>query len=144
MSQPLELILARNLISNIVMPALLLDAEGSVALFNVAAGVLLGQHFEETGRLSAQEWTQEFRPTDPEGRPLSPDDLPLVDEVESARPAQGRFCFRSAQDNEVEVDVTVVPLVGPEGVQGAMVFLSPVGEAIPASVMERVRDGGSE
>src|SRR4051794_23374386 len=102
MPPPLELILARNLISNLVSPALLIDEEGSVAVYNVPAGVLLGQQFEETGRLSSQEWTETFQARDADGIPISPENLPLVEEVEEARPAQGRFCFRSAQGSDVE------------------------------------------
>lgn len=139
MSQSLELILARNLIANLVAPGLLIDRDGSVVLYNVSAGVLLGQPFEEMGGLSAEEWTEHFDARHADGSPISPEELPLVEDVEDARPAQGRFCFRSAQDMDVQVDVTAVPLIGSDGLVGAMVFLTPVEEPIPETIVERVR-----
>ena len=44
--KPLELILARNLLSSISTPAFLVDAEGMLVFFNEAAGALVGRRFE--------------------------------------------------------------------------------------------------
>src|SRR5919108_109224 len=48
--RPLELILARNLLSSLSTPAFLVDEAGVLVFYNDAAGVLLGRRFEEAGR----------------------------------------------------------------------------------------------
>ena len=41
--KPLELILARNLLTSISTPAFLLDEHGALVFYNEAAGALLGR-----------------------------------------------------------------------------------------------------
>jgi PAS domain-containing protein len=53
--KPLELILARNLLTSISTPAFLLDEHGAMVFYNEAAGALLGRSFEAAGRMSAEE-----------------------------------------------------------------------------------------
>ena len=60
--RPLELILARNLISGLSTPAFLVDDEGVVVFYNEAAGALLGRRFEEAGRYRPEEWTRRAGP----------------------------------------------------------------------------------
>lgn len=126
MPQPLELILARNLVLSVVIPALLIDGDGAVVLYNAAAGRLIGQRFEDVGRLSTQEWMEEFGVRDEEGKPISADEMPLRRKVESSRPAHGQFRFRSARGRDVDVEVTGVPIAGPSGLHGAVVLLCEV------------------
>lgn len=47
--QPLELILARNLVSLISLATVLIDVEGAIVFFNDAAAEIFGGLFEETG-----------------------------------------------------------------------------------------------
>ena len=47
--RPLELILARNLMSALSTPAFLVDEGGVLVFYNEAAGTLLGKRFEELG-----------------------------------------------------------------------------------------------
>jgi PAS domain-containing protein len=54
--KPLEMILARNLLSSISTPGFLVGEEGALLFYNEAAGALLGRRFEETGSLSAEQW----------------------------------------------------------------------------------------
>ena len=62
--KPLELILARNLLSSISTPAFLVDERGTLVFFNEAAGALVGRRFEETGALEPREWGEAFDPFD--------------------------------------------------------------------------------
>ena len=50
--KPLELILARNLLSSISTPAFLVGEDGELLFFNDAAAAMLGRRFEETGAMS--------------------------------------------------------------------------------------------
>ena len=142
MPQPLELILARNLVLSLVIPALLIDDDGAVVLYNPAAGELVGQRFEDVGRLSAEEWTEEFGLRDEHGSPVSLDDLPLRREVEDCRPAHGLFRFRSARGSDVEVQVTAVPIAGETGLHGAIVLLCRVDSAVPSTPLDEAATGG--
>ena len=86
--RPLELILARNLMSALSTPAFLVDEGGVLAFYNEAAGMMLGKRFEELGTVGADEWGQLFGPFDEDGEPIPYDDLPLVAAVRDGRPAQ--------------------------------------------------------
>src|SRR5207247_3052542 len=65
--KPLELILARNLITTISTPAFLLDDHARLVYYNEAAGALLGRSFEETGRMTPAAWLATFGPFDDDG-----------------------------------------------------------------------------
>ena len=66
--QPLELILARNLVSIISLAALLVDAEGRIVFYNDAAAQLVGEPFEEIGTMTRDEWNARYGPVDEQGR----------------------------------------------------------------------------
>ena len=70
-TQPLELILARNLVSIVSLPAFLVDPGGYIVFFNEAAAEIIGSRFEETGRLS-RGVEQAFGPFDEEGSRFPP------------------------------------------------------------------------
>jgi PAS domain-containing protein len=46
--RPIELILARNLLSSLSTPAFLASGPGEIIFYNDAAARILGQRFEET------------------------------------------------------------------------------------------------
>ncbi len=54
--RPLELILARNLMSALSTPAFLVDEGGLLVFYNEAAGMMLGKRFEELGTVGPEEW----------------------------------------------------------------------------------------
>src|SRR5215210_3906504 len=101
-SQPVELILARNLVSGIALASFLVDPDGVVVFFNDAAGTLLGSRFDEVGRLGRDEWSSRFGPYDESGEVLPTDDLPLTRALRKGLPANGRFRVRAAGDEMTE------------------------------------------
>jgi PAS domain-containing protein len=120
-SQPLELILARNLVSAITLAAFLVDPEGKLVFFNDAAGELVGKRFEEVGRLRQEEWASEFGPFDEFGKLLPTEDAPLGVALRDGLPAHDRF-YMSVRDEElVAVDVSALPLSTADGFKGAIV-----------------------
>lgn len=123
--QPLDLILARNLMSVLETPSFLVDHEGEMVFFNPAAGDMLGRSFEEIGRLSREEWNQ-IGPVDAEGNPTSSEKMPLAVALREGRPAHGRFFIRTDQGKTVEVETSAVPLVSGGDFHGAMVVFWPV------------------
>ena len=81
--KPLELILARNLITSISTPAFLLDDSSRLVFYNEAAGALLGTSFEESGRMDPAQWTSTFGPFDDEGNPIEIDTLHVTEAIQN-------------------------------------------------------------
>src|ERR1700710_581650 len=74
--KPLELILARNLMSALSTPAFLVDEGGLLVFFNEAAGTLLGKGFDEVGHVGPREWGGLFGPYDAAGETIPYEELP--------------------------------------------------------------------
>jgi PAS domain-containing protein len=68
--QPLELILARNLVSIISLAAFLVDVDWHIVFYNDAAAEIMGSRFEETGSLAREQWNAEVGPLDEQGVPV--------------------------------------------------------------------------
>jgi len=126
--KPLELILARNLLSSISTPALLVGPEGMLLFYNEAAGALLGRRFEESGTMTALEWTSQFGPFGEDGRPLPYDQIPLTIAIRSGQPAHFNFKIREATGGSQDVAASGIPIVGANGSSGAIVIFWPVTE----------------
>jgi PAS domain-containing protein len=125
--QPLELILARNLVSIISVAAALIDVNGRVVFYNDAAAEVVGTRFEDTGPLTRDQWTADTGPFDEEGRPMPYDELPLTIAVREGRPSYARFRVRTDR-GLVLVEAGALPLIGPAGYHGAVILFWPVPE----------------
>ncbi len=132
-ARPLQLILARNLVSSLSTPAFLVDAEGNLLFFNEAAGLLLGRRYEETGQMTAAEWTSTFGPFDEEGRPMPFEDVPLTAALRGNRASHGGFHIRSAGGVDHAIEASALPLVGENNFHGAMVVFWPKGDPEPGA-----------
>ena len=127
--KPLELILARNLLTSISTPAFLLDDEAAVVFYNEAAGALLGRSFEETGRMEAEQWTRAFGPFDRQGNPVEVDALATTDAIRHGRPTHASFTIRSAGGEQRTIEASAFPIVASEeGSSGAMILFWPLSE----------------
>jgi hypothetical protein len=126
--RPLQLILARNLLASLHTPAFIIDAPGQIPFYNESAAAILGRRFEESGPLSAEEWTTTFGPFGDDGKPLSYHEIGLTQAAYGNHAAHERMRIRSVQGTEYEIEASVLPLVGDDGFHGAMVFFWPVGE----------------
>lgn len=123
--QPLELILARNLISIVSIAAFLVDVDGRIVFFNEAAGELIGSPFEEIGVLERDEWNARYGPFGADGDPLTAEELPLTIAIRESRPAYGRFFVRT-ESGVREIETGALPLSGPAGYHGAIVVFWPL------------------
>ena len=123
MGQPLELILARNLMSSISTPAVLVDTDGELLFYNEAAATLLGQRFEESGKMPWREWSSRFGPFDATGAPIPFEELPLTIALRDGRPAHHHLTISAYGGERHPVEVSAMPLVSTEGgFRGAMAF----------------------
>lgn len=135
--KPLELILARNLLTSITTPAFLVDRTGALLFYNEAAGALLGIPFEELGRMEPEQWTRLFRPfTDGDGDgdgggegPVDIETLPLTIALRDGRPAHTTLTIHSAKTGDHEIAASAMPIVGQsEEASGAIVIFWPLDE----------------
>jgi PAS domain-containing protein len=123
--KPLELILARNLMSALSTPAFLVDEGGLLVFYNEAAGMLLGKRFEELGTVGPQEWGAMFGPFDEAGEPIPYDELPLVVAVRNGRPAHASFVICSSDGSRHTVEASAFPILTTHGTRGAIAVFWP-------------------
>jgi PAS domain-containing protein len=122
--RPLELILARNLLSTLSTPAFLVNQPGDIVFYNEAAGALLGRRFEESGTMTAQDWLDAFGPFDDDGNAIPLEQQPLTQALRRNMPGHSRHRIRSlAGGGEHLVEVSGVPVIGNDGFLGAMIFM---------------------
>jgi PAS domain-containing protein len=125
--KPLELILARNLLSSISTPAFLVGEEGLLLFYNEAAAAMLGRRFEETGTMPAAQWTAEFGPFGDDDMPMPYDEIPATRVLRDNRPYHGKFRISGANGKpQHDVAASAIPIVGPGGTSGAIVIFWPV------------------
>jgi len=112
---PVELILTRQLASQLAMPVFIVDADGTLVFYNEAAEGILGRRFEETGAMAALEWAEAFTPRDDAGRPLAPESVPLMIAVREQRPTHAPFHIRGLDGVDRRIEATAFPLIGLAG-----------------------------
>jgi PAS domain-containing protein len=130
--KPLELILARNLMSALSTPAFLVDEGGLLVFFNEAAGTLLGRGFDEVGHVGPSEWGGLFGPYDATGETIPYEELPVVRAVRAGRPAHATFDVRAFDGRIHAVECSAFPILTAHGSQGAIAIFWPVEEGLPA------------
>ena len=123
--KPLELILARNLLTSLSTAAFLVDHRGVLLFYNEAAGALLGVPFEEAGRMDPGEWGARFGPLDSDGEPIPFEELPLTMALREGRPYHASLRIHSADGHEHEIEVSAIPITADE-TSGAIAIFWPV------------------
>jgi PAS domain-containing protein len=134
--KPLELILARNLMSALSTPAFLVDEGGLLVFYNEAAGALLGKGFDEVGHVGPTEWGGLFGPYDEGGETIPYEDLPVVQAVRRGRPAHAGFGVRAFDGQVHQVECSAFPILTAHGSQGAIAIFWPVEEGFPAEAVD--------
>ena len=117
---PVEIILARGLMSNLTTPAFLVDSDGNLVYYNDAAGELLGLRFEEAGPMKREDWATRFEPLGPDGKPIDPESLPLVIALRRGLASHTAMRIRPATGEPRELEVSAFPIIGTSGQRGAM------------------------
>ena len=125
--KPLELILARNLLTSVTTPGFLVALDGRLLFYNEGAGALLGRPFEDIGQLDPEEWTAAFGPLEEDGTPIPLESLSLTRALREGRPAHSEFCVRAGDREIHRIAASAMPIVGrAAGASGAMVIFWPV------------------
>ena len=115
MAQPIQIILMRQLAGYLSVPLFLVGPNGDLLFYNEPAEALLGRRFDETGAMSAKEWSSAFTPEDSEGHPVPPEDVPLMITITKKRPAYQRFFIRGLDGVRRHVEVASIPIAGLDG-----------------------------
>ena len=127
--KPLELILARNLLTSLSTPALLVDHEAVLVFYNEAAAAVLGRSFEDAGRMTAEQWSAAFGPFDRDDEPIEVDRLAITQAIRGGRPAHGKFRIGVGAGERASVEASAFPIVASEqGSSGAMILFWPLAE----------------
>jgi PAS domain-containing protein len=134
--KPLELILARNLLTNISTPAFLVDHRGVLMFYNEAAGALLGIAFEDAGHMDPEEWGTRFGPFDSAGERIPVHDLPLIIALRERRAVHTSFCIHNANGEKHDIEVSALPITANE-TSGAIAIFWPADEPLASERAER-------
>jgi PAS domain-containing protein len=115
MPQPIELILMRELADHLATPIFVVQPNGDLLFYNEPAEQLLGSRFDETGLMPFQEWATAFTPTDDDGTPIPPEELPLAIAAQQQRPAQRPMSIVGLDGVHRRLMVAAIPLKGQWG-----------------------------
>ena len=118
--RPLELILARNLLTNISIPAFLADNRGGLVFYNEAAESLLGMPFQQARNMDPEEWRARFGPFDSARERIPFEEEPLTIALHEGRPVHVPLYIRSADGEVHHIEVSAFPLAANEETTGAI------------------------
>ena len=111
-SQPIEVILLRQLASYLAIPVWIMDGEGRLHYYNQAAEPLIGRAFEDQDPIEASELEELFVTTTEDGDPLPNEQLPIVIALTERRPSHGRLRYQSLDGLSHLIDLTAFPITG--------------------------------
>jgi PAS domain-containing protein len=113
--KPIELILLRQLVSRLSMPATLVDAEGSLVYFNPATERLLGVDQAALGEFPISSLDELIDGRNADGWPMEARDRPLSVALHDRRPQQLTMILHGSDGAPHRVLVTAIPLDGQGG-----------------------------
>lgn len=107
----IEVILARQLAEFLAMPIFIVDPAGDLLYYNEPAEAILGIRYVETGPMPASEWSTVFNPVDQDGKPIPPEELPLVIAFTKHHSAHKRFWIEGLDKAPRQIELTAFPLI---------------------------------
>ena len=123
-AKAVELILLRQFLSRLPLPATLVDAEGNVVYMNPASERMLGWDLAEFGdEIPFSRVPELLDPRRADETPMDADDMPLSMALHDRRPQQYRMVIHDRSGAPRRIVTTAVPLDGQGGtLLGAMNF----------------------
>ena len=112
MAYAIEIILNRQLAECLSIPVFITDIAGNLLFYNEPAEDILGLRYEDTGEMPVEEWGTIFKNRDEEGRPLPPEELPLVKTLKYKLPHHKTFWIESLKGKAEKIAVTAYPIIG--------------------------------
>jgi len=122
-AKAVELILLRQLLSRLPLPASLVDAEGNVVYLNPAGERLLGFDFEAIGEVPLSRLPEMLDPRHSDESPMELRHMPLSMALHDRRPQQYPMIIHDRGGAPHRIVTTAIPLDGQGGTSlGAMNF----------------------
>lgn len=115
MSYAIQIILARQLATQLSVPLFLVDPEGTLLFYNEPAEVILGRRFADTGEMPSEDWSSTFLPVDDQGKLVPPNHLPLMMTLKTHQPAHKHFTIKGLDSTMRKIGVTSIPFTGLKG-----------------------------
>ena len=115
MAHPIQIILTRQLAAYLSVPLFLVDPKGNLLFYNEPAEAILGRRFDETGAMPLEEWWSVFNRSDDEGKPIQPEDHPLMITLAEKRPTYKRYHTEGLNGVVRQLEVTSIPITGLQG-----------------------------
>ncbi len=115
MAHPIQIILTRQLAAYLSVPLFLVDPKAKLLFYNEPAEAILGKRFDETGAMALEEWWSAFTRSDDEGKPIQPEDHPLMITLTEKRPTYKRYHTRGLNGVTRRIEVTSIPIIGLQG-----------------------------
>ena len=109
--QEIEVILARQLAEYLDTPIFIVDPAGDLLYYNESAEAILGSRYVETGPMPASEWSTVFKPMDHDGKPVLPEELPLMIAMTQHHPAHKSFWIEGLDKTHRQIELTAFPLM---------------------------------
>jgi PAS domain-containing protein len=110
-----ELILARQIASYLVMPIWVIGLDGNVIYYNEPAEVIVARPFEEAGPMPLEELAATFQTTAEDGSLLDTNALPITIALKRGQPAHLPMRIRGLDGLWRRIEVTSFPLEGQDG-----------------------------
>jgi len=108
----IEIILNRQLADCLSIPVFITDRKGNLIYYNEPAEKLLGRRYDDTGEMPSKVWATIFKPVDESGRPIPPDELPLVKTLKNLNPYHKTFWIESLTGKAEKISLTSYPILG--------------------------------
>jgi PAS domain-containing protein len=122
-AKAVELILLRQLLSRLPLPATLVDADGNVVYSNPASQRLLGIDHEATGEVPLSRLPELLDPRHSDDSPMELRHMPLAMALHARRPQQYPMIIHDRGGAPHRIITTAIPLDGQGGtLLGAMNF----------------------
>ena len=115
MAYAIEIILNRQLADCLAIPVFITDTTGNLLFYNEPAEEILGKRYEDTGEMPVEQWSTVFKYKDENGKPLPPDDLPLVKTLKTHVPYYKTFWIENFLGKAEKISATSYPIIGRAG-----------------------------
>lgn len=110
-----EIRLLKQLASALATPMFVVSPEGDLVFFNESAEALVGRRFDEIGEVGRDDWPVTLNMTDGSGKPIRPEDRPVIAALDQRRPVHRQVSTRGLDGVTHTLHGTGIPLISSDG-----------------------------
>lgn len=113
----IEVILLKQWASYIAVPVWVCDEEGNLIFYNEPAEDIVGRRFDEMGPINANDLAETYLTSEPDGSPVSSEELPIVIALADRVPAHRPLRIKDHLGRWRQIEVSAAPIDGQDGRQ---------------------------